>query len=180
MQHAASQRQWHKDSNKGKHCLGMSIVAIATILVMQFRSFIPAAHILLGLLMGLGLMAFLLWALRIDINFYNMAIFAAVVGMGIDVAIHLFSHWQVSQGSTDSPLERVRHTLIDVGAPVTVSTVTTVAGYVGMLASYHPGIRSIGDLAVTGLLSCLVVALSIFPLYLVWLGEKQEAKRINS
>ena len=160
---------------QGLTIFALSLLAIAIILVLQFRSPKPAGHTLLALFMGLGLMCILLWLLEVDINFYNMAIFAAVVGMGIDVSIHLFSHWRTQSEAMDARA-RVEKTLLEVGGPVSISTLTTIAGYVGMLASFHRGIRSIGQLAVVGLSSCLLAAMLVFPLYLVWLKISATSK----
>jgi predicted exporter len=55
-----------------------------------------------------------------------------------------------------------------IGALVAVSTLTTTAGYAGMLFTTHLGIASIGKFAVLGLLVLLGTSLCLTP----WLAMK--------
>ena len=114
---------------------------------------------LLGLFGGLGLMAGIMLVGGIDLNFYNMAVLSAVVGVGIDAVIHVFSAWRDRKGEVNA----VGLALHEVRGPVTMAIVTTLLGYASMLFSHHPGIRSIGVLSVIGLLATFFVAIWLFP-----------------
>lgn len=151
--------------DQGLWIFALSLTAIAITLYLQFRKVIDMAHTMLSLLLGLACMAIILVAHGAAVNFYNMAIFAAIVGMGIDTSIHLFSQWQHTND--------VVRSIEELGTPVTASMLTTIAGYLGMISSTHPGLYSIGVLAVIGLGSCFVMALTIFPVYLRFLSAKR-------
>lgn len=59
--------------------------------------------------------------------------------------------------------------LTSTGEHVAVSAVTTMVGFGGLMLSMHPGLRSIGELAVLGISLTLVAALVTLPAVLVWL-----------
>ena len=154
---------------QGLVIFGLSLLGIAGLLALQFRSRRATFATLLGLVGGLSLMTGVIFVFGVDINFYNMVIFAAVVGMGIDSIIHLYSRWETSRNSGEATTPSGSHAgaaLTRLGAPITAAMLTTAAGYVGMISSAHPGLRSIGILAVVGLGSCFLVAVTIFPVYL--------------
>ena len=159
---------------QGLLIFAMSILTIALLLWVQFRSLRDMFMALIPLSLGLGLMAILLALFSVDVNFYNMAIFAAVVGMGIDSGIHLYNRW-VDIGGADTPGAAL-DALGEVGAPVTASIATTAVGYLALALSDHPGLHSIGILAFIGLAGCYVASVTLFPLILC-LFERVKARR---
>ncbi len=104
--------------------------------------------------LGLGLAAVLatmgLWPLRL--NFFNLVVMPAVVGLGIDASIHL---WHA----------RTHDSLAATGKASLIAAMTTVAGFSGLLAAHHAGLRSIGELGVVAISVCVGVAfLALYPL----------------
>jgi uncharacterized protein len=150
--------------SQGLWIFGLSILAITLMLFVQYRRIRDTWHTLLSLLLGLALMSIFLHITRLQVNFYNMVIFAAIVGMGIDAGIHLYSHW-IHERSMERSLSLL-------GGPITASMLTTMAGYSGMITSTHNGLKSIGLLAVIGLSACGIAALTVYPMYLRYL-ERQ-------
>jgi predicted RND superfamily exporter protein len=63
--------------------------------------------------------------------------------------------------------------LRSTGEHVTMGSVTTMIGFAGLLLSFHPGLHSIGELAVAGIGATLLSALIFLPALLQWL-EKNE------
>ncbi len=95
----------------------------------------------LGLAGTLGAMG--LWSLRI--NFYNLVVLPAVIGLGIDASLHLWhTRMKPHAGATQK------------GA--LLAAVTTVAGFSGLLAAEHPGLRSIGELGILATFTCVLTA----------------------
>ncbi len=152
--------------DQGLMLFGLSLLVIAGLVLWQFKQKASAGLALLALAGGLGLMAVILDVFGVDINLYNMVIFSAVVGMGIDSSIHLTSHWIEARAANDTSDSPALTAARSVGGAVSASALTTVAGYVGMILSNHPGLRSIGILAVIGLVSCWIVTLFLLPIFL--------------
>lgn len=97
-----------------------------------------------GLLLTFGVMG--LWPIRI--NFYNLVVMPAVVGLGIDESIHL---WHARKTGT-------------VGATTKaalITSLTTAGGFSGLVIAEHGGLKSIGLLGVTATLCCVLVAIVI-------------------
>jgi hypothetical protein len=104
-----------------------------------------------GLGLTFGIMG--LWPIRID--FYNLVVMPAVVGLGIDASIHL---WHARR------LGAVAAT----GKGALVSALTTAGGFGGLIFASHKGLVSIGLLGVVATLSCVLVALILLALPLLW------------
>jgi hypothetical protein len=100
----------------------------------------------LGVAATLG--AFGLWPIRI--NFYNLVVMPAVIGLGIDASIHLW------HARTQAP-GRLRAT----SKAALLSALTTAGGFGGLVAAEHLGLRSIGQVGVTAVLVTVLVALGL-------------------
>lgn len=113
-----------------------------------------------------GLMATLGWKL----NFYNLVVLPTVLGIGDDSGIHII-HRYLEEGKGS-----VNKVLLSTGEHITVSALTTIVGFGGLLFSIHPGMASIGELAILGITLTLVAALIILPaiLKLMELHDKQQ------
>ena len=64
------------------------------------------------------------------------------------------------------------------GLAVTMATLTTMVGYSGLLTASHPGLVSIGKLAIVGLATTLVSAVVLFPALLQVLEDRAAAAAI--
>lgn len=100
-----------------------------------------------------GLMEFAGWKL----NFYNIVVLPTILGIGDDSGIHIV-HRYLEEGR-GSIYKVIRST----GEHVTVSSLTTMLGFAGLLFSTHPGMRSIGELAVAGIGLMLFASLVLLP-----------------
>jgi predicted RND superfamily exporter protein len=54
-----------------------------------------------------------------------------------------------------------------------MGALTTMISFAGLLLSFHPGLRSIGALAVVGIGTTLASALIFLPALLQWLEDRQ-------
>ena len=105
-----------------------------------------------------GLMALFGWSL----NFYNLVVLPTVLGIGDDSGIHVV-HRYLEEGRGG-----IGRVLRSTGEHVLVSGLTTMIGFGGWLLSMHPGLHSIGQLAVVGIGLTLFAALVVLPALLQW------------
>ncbi len=106
-----------------------------------------------------------------ELNFFNLVVFPSLVGIGIDDGVHIYHRYrEEGPGSLPFVLQRT-------GMPVLVTTITSCVGYSGLLFAHHPGLQSIGKLAIVGLTATLVSAYLILPalLEIFGAGREQEA-----
>ena len=100
-----------------------------------------------------GLMPAFGWQL----NFYNLVVLPTVLGIGDDSGIHIV-HRYLEEGKGSVP--KVLHS---TGEHITVSAATTIVGFGGLLFSLHPGMVSIGKVAILGILLTLLASLFLLP-----------------
>ena len=100
-----------------------------------------------------------------------------VLGIGNDGGVHL-SHRYQEEGRGS-----VRRVLRSTGEHVTMGALTNLIGFGGLLLSSHPGLRSIGVLAVVGIGTTLAATLVFFPALLQviednhWLDRRRRRRR---
>ena len=103
----------------------------------------------------------------IKLGLYNMVVLPLVLGVGIDGAIHVYHRWlEQDRGG-------VANVMATTGVAVGASSITTVAGFVGLLFIPHMGIRTIGELAVLGIGATLVSVWTVLPALLSLVGGRR-------
>jgi predicted RND superfamily exporter protein len=143
--------------------LGM-LILVFFICWLDFRSWKYAAVTMLPVLFGFLLTGLVLVLLRIQINFYNMVALASLGAMVVDNSIHFFHRYlhQKEMGEFNP----VRTANLAISPSVVTCTLTSICGYGGMLFAHHTGIKSLGSVAVVGLICCLISAVVFFPAWL--------------
>ena len=147
----------------------ITVVMVFLIVLIDFRSLRHALLVMLPLICGAIWMCGTLYLWGIKLNFYNMVALPTIIGMGIDNGVHLYHRYR--EEGRDS-LPRV---LASTGGAMFVSMLTTMIGFFGLITATHPGLNSIGRLAVTGLLTCFVAAVVVLPA-LLQLLERRSAR----
>jgi uncharacterized protein len=105
----------------------------------------------IGVLLTVGLMVIF------DIKLYNMVVLPTVLGTGIDGAIHIYHRY------VDDPERNMVNVMRTTGVAVLASSVTTIAGFLGLLFVQHKGVLTIGALSVAGIVSSMIAAVVLLP-----------------
>lgn len=111
---------------------------------------VAMASATLSLAAALGLAA----ASNLPLNYLNIVAIPVLFGVAVDGAVHLLS--QETGGVTLVPALRA----------IAASLVTTALGFGTLLLADHPGLRSMGALALLGLASNALVSLVVLPAWL--------------
>jgi predicted RND superfamily exporter protein len=119
-------------------------------------------------LAGTVLMLALGSLIGIRVNFLDFVALPITIGIGIDYAVNICARDKVDgRGNA----KRVLNT---AGGAVFLSSYTTIVGYGSLLLSANKGIRSFGEAAILGEITCLVTALIWAPALLqVWAEHKR-------
>jgi hypothetical protein len=113
-----------------------------------------------------GIMVLFGWKL----NFYNLVVFPTILGIGDDSGIHMVHRYkEEGKGSIGKVLR-------STGEHISVSIFTTMLGFSGLLFSIHPGLRTIGELAVWGIGLSLLAALVLLPSIIFMMEYLSESK----
>ncbi len=149
--------------------VGLTFALIAALMLLFFRSVRWALLALLPLVVGVLWMLGLMVLTGVSLTFYNLVVLPAVLGIGNDCGVHLVHRYR--EEGPGSVLRVLRST----GEHVTVGALTTMIGFSGLLFSFHPGLRSMGVLALIGIGATLLAALVFLPALLQWLEDRTPA-----
>ena len=155
--------------------VGVTFLLVFVLVFLSFRSmkwtFVAVVPLLVGLVWMLGIMVLF----GVQLTFYNLVVLPTVLGIGNDGGVHLTHRYQEEgRGS-------IRRVLRSTGEHVTMGALTNLIGFGGLLLSSHPGLRSIGVLAVVGIGATLAATLVFFPALLQvlednhWLDRRSPA-----
>ncbi len=122
----------------------------------------------LGSIWTFGLLAAV--GTRIDIVTVIVPIF--VIVMGSADGLHFVTHFQEAVEATADKVERVRSTLKEVGIPMILTTISTAAGFLSLLATDVRPIRQLGLFAAVGITFAGVVSFFSLPAILSHLDIK--------
>jgi len=135
--------------------VGACGAAVLVVLLLMFRSLRAALLVLSPLLFAgawlLGLFVVLHWKL----NLFSVVSLPLLIGMALDDGIHVYHRWQHER--------RVWTVLREVGGPITLTTLTTMIGFAGLLFADHVGVQTLGLTAATGMALALVAAAITLP-----------------
>lgn len=113
-----------------------------------------------GLISGIGR--------EIDIVTVIVPIFVLV--MGSADGLHFVTHFQDVSRETGDPLERVLSTLREVGRPMILTTISTAAGFLSLLAADVGPIRSLGVFAAVGITFAGIISFFALPAVMTRIG----------
>jgi predicted RND superfamily exporter protein len=141
-------------------------LVITLIILFAFRRFSPAllANVIIAasVLMTLSIMALA------DVPFFVITNALPVILIGISVAdsMHIFSHYFNLQAHRplDDKRELIVETLTEMWRPITLTTLTTVAGFIGLyFAAYMPPFKYFGLFTAIGVTIAWIYSLVFLP-----------------
>ncbi|MDQ3264081.1 MAG: MMPL family transporter [Myxococcota bacterium] len=150
------------DANK---FMALTVVWLLLVLLLDFRNLKLALASLLPLSLGIGVMLGFFALINERLNFMNIVVLPIVLGYGVSHGVYLLHRYLEGV----SPMVALR----SVGAAVASSTLTTVCGFGALLAASHNGLRSMGLLAVVGLISTLAVSFTLLAAVLQLMHDKR-------
>ncbi len=127
--------------------------------VYALLALIPVAFGIIGLLALSG-------PFGVDLNMTSIIMIPLVVGIGIDNGIHILHRYK-EEGKGSIPLV-VQHT----GKAIFLTTATTCLAFSSFLIAEHPGIRSLGQVPVLGLILCFIAAIIFLPAFIAVILDK--------
>jgi uncharacterized protein len=154
-----------------------AIVVFVTILI-SLRSFKRACLVAGPLFLGMLCLAGGMYLFNVQLNFINAVVLPNLLAIAVDNSVHLFHRYE--EEGPGSLGHVVRHT----GLAAVVATLSNAAGYGALLISHHAGLRSIGQIALLGVMCTFLGTTVFFPAMLAllerWKGRKREGGMIRS
>jgi predicted RND superfamily exporter protein len=103
------------------------------------------------------------------INFLNFIAVPITIGIGVDYAINLVHRWRLERGG------HVPSIVLETGGAVVLCSLTTILGYLALMQSVNPAVRSFGLAAVFGELACLLAVVVVLPAVLILIERRANA-----
>jgi predicted RND superfamily exporter protein len=142
---------------EGKRAVLITLIAVFLFVLIDLRSLRGSLLVLTPLLVGLFWLIGVMFVSGMKLNFYNMVIIPSIIGIGIDNGVHIY-HRYLQEGK-GSIVKVLRFT----GGAISISSITTMVGFSGLVFAHHPGLNAIGKLALLGISLALIAALSVLP-----------------
>ena len=99
-----------------------------------------------------------------------MIIIPAMLGIGVDNSVHLVHRFD------EMGRKSVVETLRTGGGAVLMASLANALGYSGLIFTQHPGLYSMGVMALIGMGTCLIGSLVVMPLLLQLFMRRPVAK----
>jgi predicted RND superfamily exporter protein len=143
-----------------------TFIMILVMMFVSFRSFRWTIISMLPLVVGLSWLFFVMILFDLSFNFYNLVTIPAILGIGNDNGVHLASRYR-EEGRMS-----MWNVLSSTGQHISVGSITTMLGFAGLLFTVHPGLYSIGLIAVIGIGMTLLSAVTFLPALVQILEDK--------
>jgi len=154
--------------------VAITLLVVIALMWANFGSIRWAALATLPLLVGILWMILMMELAGLKLNFYNLVVLPAVLGIGNDAGVHLVHRYREEGPGS------IMHVLRFTGEHVAMGSITTIIGFGGLLLSFHPGLRSIGELAVVGIGMTLLAAVVFLPALLQWIEDRPASAPISN
>ena len=132
-----------------------ALIAVAVILLLDFRSIIDAALAITPVFIGFIGVFGVMGLAGMQVNFANLMVLPLIFGIGVDAGVHVLHRWRERPDAMPAGL------VGGTGQAITMTMATTIIGFGALLVAEHRGIRSLSIVMVTGLaitwLACMLV-----------------------
>lgn len=152
-------------------CVGSFLVWF--FLLLYYNRFSRAIFTLLPSLFAMSWLLILMRLLNIELSVYSSLAFPIIIGASVDGSLQLWSaFYQKQDGSAFTVLK-------EKYSSIAVSQMAAFVASFGLIISSHPGLRSIGQVLLLGILCIFIAQFTIFPLiagsldnYRIWKKKK--------
>lgn len=147
----------------------LAALIITTVLFIAFRTLrgalLPNLVVLATVASTLGLMA----ATGVSFFVITNGLLPVLIGMSVADSIHVFSQYyeEKAHHPEDNSREIVVRTMVHMWRPITLTTLTTLAGFLGLyLASVMPPMKFFGLFAMVGVAAAWIFSVTVLPAWL--------------
>ncbi|WP_224367916.1 efflux RND transporter permease subunit [Hyalangium versicolor] len=109
--------------------------------------------------------------LKMEFNYLNILVIPVLIGTTVDAGVHLLTQLV-------SPESDFVAVYSETGRAICGGLLTSAVGFGALFLAGHPGLFSVGALAILGFGVNLLVMLVAFPALLLWLSERRRRKQL--
>jgi hypothetical protein len=147
----------------GPFILGAAALVVFLAIFASLRSLKKALLVAGPLFLGMVCLAGGMYLFDVQLNFINAVVLPNLLAIAVDNSVHLFHRYE--EEGPGSLGHVVRHT----GLAAVAATLSNAAGYGALLVASHQGLRSIGQIALLGVVCTFLGTTVFFPALLALL-----------
>jgi len=152
---------------EGRLAVLLTFLVVFLIVAIDLRSIKNAGFVLMPLAAGILWMGGVMYLAGMKFNLFNIVVLPSIIGIGVDNGVHIYHRYKEEGPGS------LYHVLRNTGLAVTMTSLTTIVGYCGLILASHPGLNSIGHLAVIGILATFLTAVIVLPALLQFFDKKK-------
>ncbi len=139
-------------------------LGVFLVLALAYRSMRQTVFALLPLGIGMGISMILIVTLIGSLNPVTSAMFAILLGLGIDFAVHLMGRFHESLEDSEDMDEALRQGVIKAGPGVFTGAITTALAFLSVLSADFTAFAELGGMTAIGLVCVLFSTFLLLPL----------------
>ncbi|WP_245815082.1 efflux RND transporter permease subunit [Cystobacter ferrugineus] len=142
-------------------------LAVFAMITLSLRSLRRAGLVAGPLYLGLACLPAAMHLYGLKLNFINAVVLPNLLAIAVDNAVHLYHRYREEGPGSLS------HVVRTTGVAAVVATLSNAAGYGALLTARHPGLHSIGELALLGVGCSFLGTTVLFPALLALLERRK-------
>ncbi|MCE9671096.1 MMPL family transporter [Myxococcus stipitatus] len=154
----------------GPLILWSAAAVVFLVILVSLRSLKRALLVTGPLFLGMTCLAGGMYLFGVQLNFINAVVLPNLLAIAVDNSVHLYHRYE--EEGPGSLGKVVRHT----GLAAVVATLSNAAGYGALLVANHQGLRSIGQIALLGVVCTFLGTTVFFPALLALLERWKERR----
>ncbi len=147
--------------------VGATLLMVFLLMLFSFRSLKWTLIGMLPLIVGFLWLFGIMILTGIMFNLYNLVVLPAMLGIGEDNGVHMVHRYRYEERGN------IWKVLSSTGQHISIASFTTILGFAGLMFTDHPGLQSLGMLAVIGISMTLLAAVTFLPALIQWLEDKE-------
>lgn len=152
----------------------LAAVVVFSMIWVALRRFKHAALVAGPLYLGMACIFGAMHLFEVRLNFINVVVLPNLLAIAVDNSVHLFHRYQEEGPGS------LGHIMKTTGFAALIATCSNAAGYGAMLIARHEGLRSVGVLAVLGVVCTFVGTTIFFPALLAVLERRKQPRAAPS
>jgi predicted RND superfamily exporter protein len=149
---------------------------LAIILAISFRTALgvvaPLLTVGFGVIISLGLIT----SLGYSLSMISVLVPPLLMILGLSYSVHVVSEYHQKRLTTDDRVALVRATLHEVMLPVLLTGLTTIAGFLALIANPISAVREFGILSTIGVVIITLLSVTFTPALLMFMDRGRTAK----
>ncbi len=155
-----------------EHAAMLALIAVFVFVFADFRNLRDTALATVPLLFGGAWMLEAMGGMGWGFNLANLFAVPILIGTGVDNGVNMLYRWREERDKSPLILTKA------VGKSVTISSLTTIAGFAALIPAQHRGISSLGWVLSLGVTLILVATLVVLPAMFELVGRRIESRRV--